>query len=298
MDFVSILTAMVAGFISFVSPCVLPLVPAYVSYISGVSIDNLKESNRNSQKVLINSIAFVIGFSIVFITLGASASIVGKVLARNKKTFDLIAGLIIIIFGIHTTGLIRLQFLNYEKKTKIGKRRPSFLNALILGIAFSFGWTPCVGPILGAILAQASTYDTMAKGIFLLSFYSLGMAIPFILAAIALDKFFTVFKSIRKYFKQIEIFAGLLLIGLGLSLVFGMGLHSLYIVGIISLSIGIAVLSLRGISLIGLFGLILLLISLPLVAGFDFNIQLLSSFVLALVGFLVIKKREEVYKHE
>jgi cytochrome c-type biogenesis protein len=290
MDFVSILTAMVAGFISFVSPCVLPLVPAYVSYISGVSIDNLKESNKNSQKVLINSIAFAIGFSIVFIALGASASIVGKVLARNKKTFDLIAGLIIIIFGIHTTGLIRLQFLNYEKKAKTSKRSPSFLNALILGFAFSFGWTPCVGPILGAILAKASTYDTMAKGIFLLSFYSLGMAIPFILAAIALDKFFTVFKSIRKYFKQIEIFAGLLLIGLGLSLVFGMGLHSLYIFGIISLSIGIAFLSLRDISLIELLGLILLLISLPLVAGFDFNIRLLSIFILALVGFLVIKK--------
>ena len=298
MSSISILTAVVAGFLSFVSPCVLPLIPAYISYVSGVSLEDLKEENRNSKRIIVNSIAFVIGFSIVFIILGASASAVGKVLARNKKIFDLVAGIIIILFGIHTAGVIRLNFLNYEKKVHVRKTSPSFFNALLLGVAFSFGWTPCVGPILGAILAQAGTYDTMSKGIFLLSFYSLGLGIPFILTAFAINKFFAVFKSVRNYFKQIEIFAGLLLVGLGLALVFGIGLHAWYIVGVILLSLSVSILSLENIRLISAVSLFIFLFSLILISGITFSFEIISSLILAVLGILSILDIRKGYKNE
>ncbi len=298
MSSVSILTAIIAGFLSFISPCVLPLIPAYVSYVSGVSLEDLKADERTSQSVIFNSIAFVLGFSIIFIILGASASVIGKMLAGNKKIFDLIAGIIIILFGAHTTGIIRLNFLNYERKTQIKKRAPSFFNAILLGVAFSFGWTPCVGPILGAILAQASTYDTMSKGIILLSFYSLGLGVPFILTAFAVNKFFVAFKSVRKYFKQAEIFAGLLLIGLGLALVFGIGLHTWYILGVILLSFSVSVLSLENIHLIGLFSLFTFVISLVLIAGIKVNFEIISSLILALIGIFLISGIRKGFKNE
>jgi cytochrome c-type biogenesis protein len=298
MSSVSILTAIVAGFLSFISPCVLPLIPAYVSYVSGVSLEDLKEGERTSQRVIFNSIAFVLGFSIIFIILGASASVIGKILARNKKIFDLIAGTIIILFGAHTAGIIRLNFLNYERKTRIRKRAPSFFNAILLGVAFSFGWTPCVGPILGAILAQASTYDTMSKGIILLSFYSLGLGVPFILTAFAINKFFVAFKSVRKYFKQVEIFAGLLIIGLGLALVFGIGLHTWYILGVILLSFSVSVLSLENIHLIGSFSLFAFVISLVLMAGMKVNFEMISSLILALIGIFLISGIRKGRKNE
>ena len=144
MSSISILTAVVAGFLSFVSPCVLPLIPAYISYVSGVSLEDLKEENRNSKRIIVNSIAFVIGFSIVFIILGASASAVGKVLARNKKIFDLVAGIIIILFGIHTAGVIRLNFLNYEKKVHVRKTSPSFLMHSFLELRLALGGHPAL----------------------------------------------------------------------------------------------------------------------------------------------------------
>jgi len=225
MSNVSILTAIFAGFLSFVSPCVLPLIPAYISYISGVSLQEMQAGNISTKKIIGNSIAFVLGFSVVFIALGASATTLGKVLARNMRTFRIIAGVLIIIFGLHTAGFIRIKFLNYEKKMKIGSKNTSIVGAFLMGFAFAFGWTPCIGPILGAILTEASTYTTISKGILLLSFYSLGLGIPFILTAVAINKFFAAFKKIRRYFHLIEIIAGLLLIGLGLLLIFANGIH-------------------------------------------------------------------------
>jgi cytochrome c-type biogenesis protein len=298
MSSISVLTAVVAGFLSFVSPCVLPLIPAYISYVSGVSLEDLKEENRNSRRVILNSIAFVIGFSIVFIILGASASAIGSALTKNKKIFDLVAGIIIILFGLHTAGLIRLNFLNYEKKVQVRKSAPSFFNALLLGIAFSFGWTPCVGPILGAILAQASTYDTMSKGIFLLSFYSLGLGIPFILTAFAINKFFAAFKSIKKYFNQVEIFAGLLLVGLGLALVFGIGIHAWYIIGVILLSMSVSVISLEKIRVMSGVSLFIFLVSLLLISGVTFNIETAATLILAVLGILLILNIRKVCKNE
>jgi cytochrome c-type biogenesis protein len=226
MTNVSIITALLAGVLSFVSPCVLPLIPAYISYISGVSLQDMQSGEVSSKKIIINSIAFVLGFSTVFILLGASASLIGKVLARHMNTFKLIAGIIIIIFGLHTAGIIRIKFLNYEKKVQVKRSNSATLiGAYVIGIAFAAGWTPCVGPILGAILAEASTYTTMSKGIILLTVYSLGLGIPFILTAWAINKFFAAFKQIRKYFHAIEIISGILLIIVGLLLIFMKGLH-------------------------------------------------------------------------
>ncbi len=226
MTQVSIITALVAGVLSFVSPCVLPLIPAYISYISGASLQEIQAGEVSSKKIIVNSIAFVLGFSTVFVLLGASASLIGRVLARHMNTFKLIAGIIIIIFGLHTAGIMRIKFLNYEKKVQVKRSNSATLiGAYVIGIAFAAGWTPCVGPILGAILATASTYTTMWKGILLLAIYSLGLGIPFILTAWAINKFFVAFKQIRKYFHAIEVISGILLIIVGLLLIFMKGLH-------------------------------------------------------------------------
>ncbi len=226
MNNVNIITALVAGVLSFVSPCVLPLIPAYISYISGASLQEIQSGEVSSKKIIINSIAFVLGFSTVFVLLGASATLIGKALLRHMNTFKIVAGIIIIIFGLHTTGLIRLKFLNYEKKVQIKKSNSATLiGAYLIGLAFAAGWTPCVGPILGAILVTASTYTTMWKGILLLIVYSLGLGIPFILTAWAINKFFVAFKKIRKYFHTIEIVSGILLIIVGLLLIFTKSIH-------------------------------------------------------------------------
>ena len=226
MTQVSIITALVAGVLSFVSPCVLPLIPAYISYISGASLQEIQAGEVSSKKIIVNSIAFVLGFSTVFVLLGASASLIGRVLARHMNTFKLIAGIIIIIFGLHTAGIMRIKFLNYEKKVQVKRSNSATLiGAYVIGIAFAAGWTPCVGPILGAILATASTYTTMWKGILLLAIYSLGLGIPFILTAWAINKFFVAFKQIRKYFHAIEVISGILLIIVGLLLIFMKGLY-------------------------------------------------------------------------
>lgn len=225
MEGVSIFSAVVAGLLSFVSPCVLPLIPAYVSYISGESIEELRGGEHSSRKVLINSIAFVIGFSIVFVLLGASATLIGNLLIRNMRIFKIIAGIVMIVFGLHISGVIRINLLNYEKRLKTQKQNTSFVGALLLGFAFSFGWTPCVGPILGAILLQASTAETLGKGILLLSLYSAGLGIPFVLTAVAINVFFSAFSRIKKYFRAIEIVAGVFLVVMGILLIMNKGIY-------------------------------------------------------------------------
>ncbi|MGC8721717.1 MAG: cytochrome c biogenesis CcdA family protein [Caldisericaceae bacterium] len=291
MGSVSILTALFGGILSFLSPCVLPLIPAYISYISGVSLQDINEGDANTSKIFANSVAFVIGFSIVFILLGASASAVGRILSRNKRTFDLIAGIIIALFGLHTSGLVRFKFLNYEKKANVKSRTPSFLNALLLGIAFSFGWTPCVGPILGAILTQASTLDTMGKGVALLAIYSLGLGIPFVLTAIAINKFFVAFRVIRKYFNQIEIFTGLLLIGVGFTYIFRTGIHAWSLVSIILLSLCYAVLAGEKIKLFGSISLFLISVSEVLfLNGVSLSLVVFETILFNLIGALIVYK--------
>jgi len=222
---VSLLGAFAAGLFSFVSPCVLPLIPAYISYISGVSIQQLKDTAAltGGQRftILVNAFAFVLGFSIVFILLGATATLIGSFLTAKAGIIMKIGGVIIVVFGLHLTGLIRIPFLNYEKRFEVHAKVASFFSVMLMGAAFAFGWTPCVGPILGTILLYAGTQETVTKGVLLLSAYSLGLGIPFILTALAVNAFFRVFAKIRKAFRAIEIASGVLLILIGILVFFG-----------------------------------------------------------------------------
>ncbi|OGL41583.1 MAG: cytochrome C biogenesis protein [Candidatus Schekmanbacteria bacterium RIFCSPHIGHO2_02_FULL_38_11] len=216
---IEFITAFAAGIFSFISPCVLPLIPAYISFISGISMEEFKEGvegKKNLNKVTLNSIFFIAGFSIVFVVLGASATIAGKFLLSKLSLFTQLAGIIIIIFGLHTMGIFRIRFLDIEKRINVRKKTYGIAGSFFVGFAFAFGWTPCIGPILGAILALASTRDTVLQGILLLSVYSLGLGIPFLITAIAMNTFLKLFKSIKKHFRKIEIISGLLLVIIGL----------------------------------------------------------------------------------
>ena len=182
---IELLIAFGAGLISFLSPCVLPLIPGYISFITGNSLNELLESKKINIRPLI---LFTLGFSFVFIIFGAAASYLGQVLLQNSETLRIIAGLIIIIFSLQLIGIININFLNFEKKIYTQKNNNIWFS-FIIGMAFGFGWTPCIGPILGSILALASTEETIYKAILLLSFYSLGLAIPFILSGFLMQKF-------------------------------------------------------------------------------------------------------------
>lgn len=221
---VSILVAFVAGLISFLSPCVLPLIPSYLAFITGISLEELSaEKNLRyvRKNVITNSLMFILGFSIIFIALGASVTFLGTFLAKNIRWFEIVGGIFVIILGIHFTGLIRLKFLDREKKIHLQKKPLGLIGTSLVGMAFAVGWTPCVGPILGAILTMAATTQDIMKGLLLLIFYSAGMGIPFLLSAIILHKFFEYFKVIRKYFKLISIIGGILLIAVGIMLISG-----------------------------------------------------------------------------
>tara|TARA_B100000579_G_scaffold264989_1_gene218479 strand:+ start:119 stop:826 length:708 start_codon:yes stop_codon:yes gene_type:complete len=204
--------ALFAGLISFLSPCVLPLIPGYIAYISGNTLEELlKKQNIN----LLPIILFTVGFSIVFILFGASATFLGKFLLSNSFPLRIIAGGIIIIFSLHILEVFKLNFLNYEKRFHANKNNNIF-SPLILGMAFAFGWTPCIGPILGSILVLASTTENMYRGILLLSFYSLGLAIPFILSGYLIQKFILVSKNIKKKMNIITKTGGILLLLTGI----------------------------------------------------------------------------------
>lgn len=221
---ISIFVAISAGVISFLSPCVLPLIPSYVAFITGISLEELSQEENLRQvriKVIANSLMFILGFSLVFIALGASATFVGKFLARNIRWFEIIGGVLVIFLGLHFAGILRLKFLDREKKIHLKKKPLGYLGTCLVGIAFGAGWTPCVGPILGAILTMAATTQNILKGIVLLTFYSAGLGLPFFLSAIILHKFFEYFKTIRKYFRIISIAGGVLLIIVGILLISG-----------------------------------------------------------------------------
>jgi len=205
----------VAGLLSFLSPCVLPLVPGYVSVISGVGVQELtRRRGRYWHSVMLNSLIFILGFSIVFISLGALASTVGRVIGHNLTLFNEIAGLIIIVFGLHRIGLIPIKRLYADKRFHIaGSISPS--GTFLIGLSFAFGWTPCVGPILAAILALAASESTLGRGIVLLSIYSLGLAVPFFLTSLAVEHFLSFYRRFRPYLHAVEVGAGLLLVIMG-----------------------------------------------------------------------------------
>ena len=220
MQEVTIFAALFAGILSFLSPCVLPLVPAYISFMSGVSIEQLQQTTHREQvlrKTVITSCAFILGFSVVFVLLGATATALGAFFLARLALLGKIAGVIIIVLGLHLLGFFKkwLSFLNYEKRFHIQHIHAGVVSAFVVGLAFAFGWTPCVGPILGPILILAGGQNTVKEGILLLSVYSLGLGIPFLLTAIATHRFLGILNSIKRHFQTIEIVSGVFLLLVG-----------------------------------------------------------------------------------
>jgi cytochrome c-type biogenesis protein len=216
------IAAFVAGLVSFLSPCVLQLVPGYVSLISGVGVEELQQPDASLfRKVMLNSIAFILGFSIVFVMLGAISTEAGQLAARYKSTLARIAGVLIIVFGLHLTGIMRIKALYADKRLHGVKGGSTAWGAFVIGFAFAFGWTPCVGPILSVILGFAATQDSISKGILLLTIYSLGLAVPFLLTALGIGRFLKFYGRFRRHMHAIEVASGGLLIALGLLLVLG-----------------------------------------------------------------------------
>lgn len=214
MKDISVLLAFSAGLLSFLSPCVLPLVPAYIGYLTGSSVNELKEKSWKPS-TLYKSLGFVLGFSFIFIIMGASATTFGRLFAMHRELFRKTGGILIIIFGIHLTGIWKVKLFYREKRyTKLDKFKGPF-SSVVLGMAFAAGWTPCVGPILSSILVYAAGTNSLAKGILLLSFYSAGLAVPFVLTAAALDSFYKLYIKISKYLSVISIVSGIFLLLMG-----------------------------------------------------------------------------------
>ncbi len=210
------MAAFLAGLLSFLSPCVLPLVPGYVSLISGTGATELEaEQRRLLRRVMLNSVMFILGFSIVFITLGAVATTVGQAIARYKSLLTDIAGVVVIIFGLHLSGLFKIKALYADKRLHNVKGSGSAVGAFVIGFAFAFGWTPCVGPILAAILLLAGSQDSVSKGVGLLAVYSLGLAIPFLLTSLGIERFLRFYGGFRRHLHKVEVASGVLLIAIG-----------------------------------------------------------------------------------
>lgn len=222
MPDVSIYMAFGAGLISFLSPCVLPLVPGYISFISGVSFAEIREKqegtpflSKEKRIVLYNSIFFIFGFSMVFILLGATATWIGAFISSKISILTKLAGLLIIFFGIYMTGFIRPRFLYKEARFQIKDKRYGYFGAMIIGAAFAFGWTPCIGPILAGILTFAGTLENVNQGVFLLLMYSLGLGVPFLLTAIGINQFWRFFNRIKRHLRLLEVISGIIMVVLG-----------------------------------------------------------------------------------
>ena len=216
------IAAFLAGLVSFLSPCVLPLVPGYVSLISGVGVEQLKtQESQLLRKVMLNSIAFIMGFSVVFITLGAVASEVSQMLARYRSLLAQVAGVVIVLFGLHLTGVFKIKALYTDARLHSVKGGSTAWGAFVIGFAFAFGWTPCVGPVLTVILTFAAAQDSITKGVVLLAIYSMGLAVPFLLTALGVERFLKFYSRFRAHMHAIEVASGVLLIALGVLLVIG-----------------------------------------------------------------------------
>jgi len=214
----TLLLAAGAGFLSFVSPCVLPLLPAYLGYMTGLTADELQGPQASAVRahILGRSLAFVVGLSMVFAALGGSASAVGQTLLRNQTIILRVAGLLVVVLGLHTLGLIRIPFLYQERRLAIGGTDGSYIGALLLGAAFAAGWTPCIGPFLAGLLALASQEQTVGQGMLLLFVYGLGLGVPFVLTGLALGSSLRMLSVVKANMHLLEIVSGLLLVGMGL----------------------------------------------------------------------------------
>jgi len=218
---ISIFIAFSAGFLSFVSPCVLPLIPSYITYITGVSFKDLTDAETRTKlrwATASHSLLFIMGFSTIFILMGASATYLGQLLTRYQYWIMKAGGVLIIILGIHFTGIINLPFLQMEKRFELRKKPLGYVGSFLVGIVFAAGWTPCVGPILSTILLYASTSKSFTTGVVLLTFYSIGLGVPFFLSSLAFNSFLSNFERIKRYMRVITIVSGLFLIGIGILL--------------------------------------------------------------------------------
>ncbi len=216
---ISLVAAFSAGLLSFVSPCVLPLVPSYISYITGLSIEQLSdaaERERFQWPIVLNSLVFIAGFSSVFIGFGASATLVGQALITYQDHLRRIGGILIVIFGLYLLGVLKLGFLNMEKRFHFQSRPAGYLGSFFVGVAFAAGWTPCVGPVLGTILLYASTKEALLDGVLLLSAYSLGLGVPLFVTALGIDRFLGYFKQVRGYLWSVSKVSGAFLVIVGL----------------------------------------------------------------------------------
>lgn len=217
-DQISLGVAFLAGVVSFLSPCVLPLIPGYLSFVSGVSAEEMRQETKPAlltARIFFSALFFVLGFSAVFVLLGASATGIGQFLLSQIQIFSKIAGAVIILLGLHVTGLFKWDFLLREKRLEVRKKSVGWFGSFIVGATFAFGWTPCIGPILAGILAYAGTRETVLQGVVLLMFYSLGLGIPFLLAAVGVPQFFRFFGKVKGWLHAIEITSGILLILIG-----------------------------------------------------------------------------------
>jgi len=219
---VSLLAAFLAGVVSFVSPCVLPLVPSYITFITGVSFDELTAEQagpRVRRLTIIHSLAFIVGFSLVFIALGATATVAGQFLRTHQDLLRRVGGVLIILFGVFLTGIVPIPALSRERKKQLTTKPLGVLGSVLVGITFAAGWTPCIGPILASILIYASTAKTVGTGVVLLSVYSLGLGLPFFIASLAMNSFLAASRRIRGQLRTIEVVSGVVLILFGVLLV-------------------------------------------------------------------------------
>lgn len=218
----AMLVALIGGLISFLSPCVLPIVPPYLAYMSGVSIGEIQGSSAARQKAILAALFFVLGLSTVFLLLGFTASVFGAFVLQNQELFAQVSGVVVIIFGLHFLSIFRIPILDREARVEAGKSGGSALGAYVLGLAFAFGWTPCIGPQLGAILSLAASEASVARGTFLLGIYAMGLGVPFLLAAIFLNRSMTIMNKLKRHMGTIEKAMGGLLLLVGIMLVTGL----------------------------------------------------------------------------
>ncbi len=216
-------TAFGGGLLSFFSPCVLPLIPAYICFITGLSAEELREDGikgrEKGRAILTESVLFVLGFSSIFVILGASVTLVGSFFQDNRRLIEIVGGLVVILFGLHVGGLLNIRFLQYEKRMHLEKKPTKMFGSFLVGAAFGLGWSPCVGPILGGILMMASTTDSVGGGVLLLSFYSLGLALPFLLIGMGARWSLGLFSKAKRHFRKISAVSGVFLVGIGLWLI-------------------------------------------------------------------------------
>ena len=213
-----VFVAFTAGLLSFLSPCVLPLVPSYIGFLTGMAVPEVTDRRRTA---LLHALMFVLGFTLVFLALGAGASAFGSALRYYKDTIARVGGVLIIFFGLWTLGVIKLDFLQREQRMQLEQKPVGYLGSVLVGMAFAAGWVPCIGPILGAILTLTASEGDLSRGMALLTAYSAGLAIPFVLAAFALDAFLDWFKGFRRHLGTVKVVSGILLIAVGILLVSG-----------------------------------------------------------------------------